>query len=498
MQNEKILSPYNSIKNIDYHQELKIIVKKESFADVDFQEGKAVFYFEQCWFKKVIIENDDNIDFKDISICFFDCCIEDISVDDIETLNISIGIFNSVFSGRFRAKNIKDIRVNNCLLIAQTTFFDQNIVRISFTEEDVSFERWKNLFNKIQSSLEQIAENKQSYSVHNTKEFTFTINENSREKVGIIRDRYSPNLRYKLSDEQKKKLRISLDIEYSPNIEHIQTLIGNSKLSALSMRGFASGKIMVENSQIDNLYFRNFSASTETNFYNIRPYRANSEKKFEIHESNLSEVWLDNISFDDYTSISFYRTKLWQTKFTSCDFPENTDGFEKFLTIENIHYRDIKDNNYYKTRYEIFLQLKKCLEISGNFYEADKLRTVSLDALYQIERLSIWDKFILLINKLSNNHGLSIKQPLLWILGISILLYILYLLSIGRIFNCNEIDYGLIGYFFAFQDITHRSDFLVGKEMLNGWSFFLDYLNKILLGFLIYQFIVALRKYGKK
>jgi hypothetical protein len=64
--------------------------------------------------------------------------------------------------------------------------------------------------------------------------------------------------------------------------------------------------------------------------------------------------------------------------------------------------------------------------------------------------------------------------------------------------NCNEIDYDLIGYYFAFLDITHRSDFLVSKSELSGWSVTIDYLNKILVGFLIYQFIAAFRKYGKK
>lgn len=65
-------------------------------------------------------------------------------------------------------------------------------------------------------------------------------------------------------------------------------------------------------------------------------------------------------------------------------------------------------------------------------------------------------------------------------------------------FNNNSIDWNLIGYYFSFLDITHRIDFLVDKAELSGLSVTIDYLNKILIGFLIYQFIAAFRKYRKK
>jgi len=70
--------------------------------------------------------------------------------------------------------------------------------------------------------------------------------------------------------------------------------------------------------------------------------------------------------------------------------------------------------------------------------------------------------------------------------------------SLGRMFNSHGVDWNLIGYYFSFLDITHRVDFLVDKSALNGLSVTIDYFNKILVGFLIYQFIAAFRKYGKK
>ena len=143
-------------------------------------------------------------------------------------------------------------------------------------------------------------------------------------------------------------------------------------------------------------------------------------------------------------------------------------------------------------------KLKKLLEASGNFYESQKLQAVSNEALRKIANLPFWDRLILKINSLSNNHGLSIKEPFFATIILSAIFYILYLWTLGRMFNSNQIDYDLIGYYFAFLDITHRTDFLVTKDELSGLSVTIDYLNKILVGFLIYQFIAAFRKYGKK
>ena len=197
--------------------------------------------------------------------------------------------------------------------------------------------------------------------------------------------------------------------------------------------------------------------------------------------------------------ISLHRNKFSQyTSFISCNFPDTYEGFEKFKTLENIYYPERKDDNYYKNRYETFLQIKKCLENSGNFYESQKLQAVSNEALRKIDKLPYWDKFILLVNNSSNTHGLSIIKPFKWLIGTSISFYIIYLCSISRMFNSNSIDWDLLGYYFSFLDITHGTDFLVTKSEVNGMALFIDYLNKITTGFFIYQFIAAFRRYGRK
>jgi len=53
-------------------------------------------------------------------------------------------------------------------------------------------------------------------------------------------------------------------------------------------------------------------------------------------------------------------------------------------------------------------------------------------------------------------------------------------------------------YYFSFIDLTHRNDFLVGKNAFTAWSLVIDYCAKLMIGYLIYQFIAAFWKYSKK
>ena len=301
---------------------------------------------------------------------------------------------------------------------------------------------------------------------------------------------------YCLSDTQKKLLNINLSIRYSNKLEDEVTKISNCFLNSLSLSGESNGEIFIENNIINNLYIRGFATKRKALFFTLSSNK--SESKLEIHKSNLDNTWFDNIDFNGYAILSFYRTRFAKASFTSCNFPNDNLSFDKFKTLENIHYPDKKPQNYYKDQYETFLQLKQSLTNSGNVYEAQKLNAISKESLRKIPNLSKWDKAILWINSKSNNHNLSIRNPFWGLIGFSIIFYIIYLLSIGRIFNSNEIDWTLVGHYFSFLDLTHRIDFLIPKSEFNFWTLSIDIVNKIVVGFFIYQFIAAFRKYGKK
>ena len=497
------LTPYSIIENKDYPIDTKIVIRAVDFQNVPFENGKITFTFINCRFRKLEIENIETIDFKDINIQFISCFLEEVNIENFIATNFSIFFGSSILQGRIKNENLLNVTVNNCLLNDSLFLLDLKKAVVSYTEENIFPIRWNKLLKSVNTNLEKFLNEKHSYYIYDCKDIIFTFNENSTEKVGCYKRQYSYEIEnkvgYFLTEEEKKKFKVSLNIQYSVDKEHKQTKVINARLLALSFSGYSTGEILIENSKIDSWYIRNFTAQLGANFYDIKPFRKEiGETKLEIHKSNLDKVWFDNVSFDEYSIVSFYRNKFGQTNFTACDFPRKYKDFDKIQTIENIHYPEKKDKNYFKTRYETFLQLKKQLETSGNLYEAQKFQAISNEALKNIESLPFWDKKILQINSLSNNHGLSIKQPFVATIILSIVFYILYLWSLGKMFNCNDINWNLIGYYFSFLDITHRIDFLANKSELNGYSLTIDYFNKILIGFLIYQFIAAFRKYGNK
>ncbi|MCG8208333.1 hypothetical protein [Tenacibaculum finnmarkense] len=492
------LKAYSTIENKKYGV-AKIIITPNDFEDVVFLDNITVLNFDNCQFKKLIISNESEINFKDISLHFSHCIIDNIEIESITSDKISLLFHGCILKGNIKNSNLKNIKINNC--ITPSLFLQyQNRIEISYTEENIFFSKWKTLLRYSDVKLaKQIISYKQSIHINNSKNINVYFNHNRKEKFGVYRSQYEQiknlKLRYFLTKEDKKNLNINLHINFSKAKDE-RLKIENCILNSLSLEGSANGRISIENTKINNLFIRDFSSESETLLYNISPYLTDS--KVEVHKSNMDNSWFDNIGFNGYKILSFYRTRFAKATFTSCNFPKDSLSFEKFKTLKNIHYPEKKPQNYYKDQYETFLQLKKSLENSGNYFEAQKLGAISKDSLRKVSSLPFSDKLILCLNSISNNHGLSITKPLWWLLAFSVTFYILYLLSIDRLFKPTEFDWSLVGHYFSFLDLTHRKDFLITKSEYSFSTLFLDFANKIIVGFFIFQFISAFRKYVKK
>lgn len=496
------LEPYKTIENQNFSQDFIFEITPILFLNVRYRDTDMTFTFRNCTFKNVLIKNFAIINFPNIHVQFVNCYLENLDVKQIVSENISILFSSSIFSGMIQSSNLKSCNINNCIIEDHIFFKNQKSINISYTEENVFPKSWEMLLYKRSIKFLDLLKIKQSYHIEDSRKIVFFSKETKKEKKGVYRKEYQRLEEFKIGyffkQEEKDLLDIHLSLKYNQQEETGEVKLVNSSLNSLTLSGYSNSKISIDNTKISNLFVRDFSTQKEVNFYNIYPLKNKDESKIEIHKSNLENIWFDNINFSDYDIVSFFRTKFGKSTFTSCNFPSDNTSFEKFKTLENVHYPDQKSDNYYKDQYEIFLQLKIILESTGNFYEAQKLQAISNDALKKIKQISCWDRAILWINGKSNNHGLSIKLPLIYFFSFSIVFYILYLLSLGRIFSSNEIDYSLIGYYFSFIDLTHRTDFLVNKDEFNIASLIIDFVNKILGGFFIYQFVSAFRKYGKK
>lgn len=503
------MNPYTKVENEVFRNRKIFSIDKADFNGVEYDGTTMTFTFVGCVFHDLVIENREQIDFEEVRVYFLDCYIRDLDVEDIKSDNISLSFGSSIISGRVRNDALRSISLNN--VIAKTGLFLLGETRVfaTYTHENIVTERWVKVLKSAGiSSLEEVLKLEQHFSLENPKEFTFSTNEAKAKRSGRVKEHFETppqdRLGFQLNALQWDMMSLAITVSYKSKVEQSKVTISSSSLRALSIDGEQNGSMSVENCRIQSLYFRDFSTKGDATFFNIRPLNKESAGKIEIKQSNLDNTWFDNIDFNEYKPLSFFRTRFGKVRFSACSFPSDYRGFEHFNALENIHYPEKKSNNYHRDQYEIFLSLKNALDSNGNFYEAQKLQAVSNEALKKIEGVLRSDRIILWVNGFSNNHGLSIARPFLHFFGWTILFYILYLWSLGRMFNCNGFNLSLIGYYFSFIDPTHRIDFLEDMKKSNlskgliSIALTLDFLGKIISGFFIYQFVAAFRKYGKK
>lgn len=488
------INPYSTIENKSFGVS-EVVLDPETFKDVVYKEGKMVVCFSYCYFESLTIRNSQYIEFEDITFSFSYCVIKNLDVESLHSKQVSLNLHGCIVNGNVKSSVLQNISLNNCIT---PSFFmqNQNSINISYTEENIFASRWKKVLKLTNiDSIEKALSMKQSLYINNAKNINIRGRHNKKKERGLYRDKNSRDrINYYLSDAQKQLLNINISIDFSKQNDE-RTTVSECILSSLSLTGTAKGQTIIENSKINNIYIHEFSTSADILLYNISPY--SDECKFEIRKSNMDNSWFDNISFNSYNILSFFRTRFAKASFISCNFPQDSLSFESFKTLKNVHYPDEKSQNYYKDQYETFLQLRKSLEASGNYHEAQKLSAISKESLRLVSDISKWDKFILWVFKMSNNHGLSIKRPLFGLIGFSLVFYLLYLLSINRLFIDTKFDWSLVGHYFSFLDLTHRKNFLISKEEFTIWTLTIDFFNKILVGFFIFQFISAFRKYVK-
>jgi hypothetical protein len=170
-----------------------------------------------------------------------------------------------------------------------------------------------------------------------------------------------------------------------------------------------------------------------------------------------------------------------------------------------------------KNKRETFRILKDVLESQKNLSESLKFKAIEKDVLrlelnnsninhintffskfkFKINNRLEW--LNLLLNKYSNDYGNSYGKAFLFVLFFGWLFFYLSLLSTNTYsFSLNYDNWVIndnVKYFIEFLNPLHKSDYLE-KEIISTPDFYIiDFVGKIIVGYGIYQFIQAFRKY---
>ena len=102
------------------------------------------------------------------------------------------------------------------------------------------------------------------------------------------------------------------------------------------------------------------------------------------------------------------------------------------------------------------------------------------------------DIVTLYFSEKTNSFGLNWWQPIKLLMFFSVVFYISLLVSLNAV---NDVD--VWGDIFQFINPTHSIKFILEGKW-TAYSFFIDFTYRIIEGLLIYQTVVAFRKFTKK
>jgi hypothetical protein len=324
-----------------------------------------------------------------------------------------------------------------------------------------------------------------------------------------------------------------------------------SKEALLSFSGTSIYSILMEDfSMMGSLYFRKIlkpSAlfewiDTETENYRHADSKVNANPALSGYNEKRKQ-WLTQkkenyeaqvlLFFAQYKLpiIKISQSSLGRTEFIDCPLADfhfqynNSKITECFIMgstlpggkIEIVGVEEMSLKEQQKA--SIYNQFRKIFEAQGDLYSANQFQaswarhqqrylvlkeeglTRKKTGLFRKIGFSLnetsQDICTLRLNKISNNYGESWLRALFLILSIGLVFYIAYLATIGRLQE-SKFDWNLLGYYFEYLNPVHKTNFIDEKTKVSGLTVFIDFTGRLLIAFLIYQFVAAFRKNSKK
>lgn len=275
---------------------------------------------------------------------------------------------------------------------------------------------------------------------------------------------------------------------------------------------------------IQNTYLKKYLSTPIVNHLIISRY-SNKENFF-----HFSELEFKSIRFENFTnlghitiaktslknSIEFENSDLGKTTFIDCNFSEQKMLFDSSKITDialagaflpNAANINSKDGILIQKKLALS-QLKKVYQVMGDTvtsgqYYSEEMKTYMKTLKCGGEKINLW------LNYHSNRNGQNWVRPFWLILIFSSILFTLYYLSLGF-----SIDFSINGLHQFFKNAAFLLEFinpirksgflpeaLIGiKEESNipVKTIAIDSCAKLINAYLIYQFIAAFRKHGKK
>ena len=295
----------------------------------------------------------------------------------------------------------------------------------------------------------------------------------------------------------------------------------NCRIGTTRIQGLNSASIIFAYCRLDQLHLEGLVNKGALTLVSIQPIKYN-ESFFYISKSVLGKTFLSDCDLRSYESVTITHSNISEVVTTSVEwfaeaqlnrkvmidifFNAQMTPLNRATAIRTVDYQIKKD---------LFRQLKFAMEKQGDQFNRMHFRKEELNAyrnelLYQkLSIKNIGDKLILWLNR-SNDYGFNWLKPMLLILSSTFVFNILLSISINpkltwipSIENVSYTFHYLLYNFYNYFSLlnpTHRIIDLFGIRDSSKPSFLfylLDFLERLSISYLLFQMIVAFRKYTK-
>jgi len=302
----------------------------------------------------------------------------------------------------------------------------------------------------------------------------------------------------------------------------VSSLIG-PQAESIRIRGGTLTSLVIDVDNINDILIRGISvnrfriASTSiVNQLNLDEITSRGlSSNFGITNCLFESARLTNIKLGDFDTVNLFDIDFSRMLISSDTFPEVERLNRIFRSSPEGPLMGI---NIFSQQYELFRELGISLKKNNSFQDAFRVRSAMFEALRQspIPKRD-GGNIILALNSISNKHGLSLWRPFAITILLALGWYILHMLAydpdqtftIGweSIESMKLARYEFIcslgahfKYVFVFLNPGHKLSNLVEGENLAklGWiSYLISFLARVSIGYSIFQFVSAFRRYGK-
>ena len=261
----------------------------------------------------------------------------------------------------------------------------------------------------------------------------------------------------------------------------------------------ANSEVNIGECDFDNFALFNLRNSGKFRFYRINE-KEEVRKSFTLIDSSLGDSEFQNVNLADYTKVVVQDNSLSDLQYTAVQWPSAIEPEKLYIDSSKMipistQFNEAEIN---KKKRDTYRTLKNVAQKNNDAPQAIEFYSKEMGAYSRTlswKKGQIIDKLILLFNKWTNLFGLNWLWPIGWILGFGLVLYLLLLLSIDSNDCCICKEWKK---FPVFLNPTHKT----GAEFICGqwgfWAYLFDLSFRIIEATLIYQTIIAFRKFTRK